>query len=100
MQFWRERAANMPNAVAQAHPWPEGPGASKHQEDVVFDVRRAISGLESQHQDLILLCDFSGFTLDEAAQALDIPRETAKSRLYRARELVRLAINPKQEMSA
>jgi RNA polymerase sigma-70 factor (ECF subfamily) len=50
------------------------------------DLRTALDGLEAQDRELILLKHLDGWTYDELAERLDIPRGTVMSRLYYARQ--------------
>ena len=45
----------------------------------------AMEKLEPEHQMVLTLCDIEQMTYDEVAVALDVPRGTVASRLYRAR---------------
>jgi RNA polymerase sigma-70 factor (ECF subfamily) len=49
----------------------------------------AIGGLSSWHRDVILLVDVQGYDYAEAAEILDLPLGTVKSRLSRARSSLR-----------
>ncbi len=55
------------------------PGAS-------FEIERAIDSLSPKLRECILLIEVLGLTYREAAEVLDIPEGTAKSRVFAARE--------------
>jgi DNA-directed RNA polymerase specialized sigma24 family protein len=55
-------------------------------------LRRAIAKLDQPLCDVIVLCDLTGMTLAETAKELDIPVNTAKDRLRRARGQLRMAV--------
>ncbi len=50
--------------------------------------------LNTEDQEVIALCDWSGLSYEEAATALDIPVGTVKSRLSRARTRLRTLMAP------
>lgn len=53
------------------------------------DLALAIDSLPPKYRDALLMRDFEELTIEEMAQRLDVTREAAKSRLHRARALVR-----------
>ncbi|HEV8673373.1 MAG TPA: sigma-70 family RNA polymerase sigma factor [Methylomirabilota bacterium] len=53
------------------------------------DLERAIRELPEEFRSVLLFADLEGFTLVEIAQIMDTPVGTVKSRLFRARRLVR-----------
>jgi RNA polymerase sigma factor (sigma-70 family) len=52
----------------------------------------ALAGLQARDRDALLLVAWEGLTYDEVAVALEIPLGTVRSRLNRARNLIRSAI--------
>jgi len=58
------------------------------------EVTIAISNLSVDYRTVLLLCDVEGFTYEEIAKIIDIPIGTVRSRLFRARNLL------KKELSA
>jgi RNA polymerase sigma factor (sigma-70 family) len=64
-------------------------GSAESQDLLRLDLARAISALPSMYREMLLLVDVLGHTVPEAAQALAIGLEAAKSRLHRARASVR-----------
>lgn len=58
------------------------------------DLALAIDSLPPKYRDALLLRDFEELTIEEMAQRLSITREAAKSRLHRARSLVREYLVP------
>ena len=64
-------------------------------------VHRAIRELPEAQQDIVILHELEGHTLKETAALLDVPFETAKDRLERARKQLRAAIaDPSRERKA
>ena len=54
----------------------------------------SIRSLPVREQQVLALCDLSGLSYAEAAQALDIPIGTVRSRLSRARTTLRHLLGP------
>jgi RNA polymerase sigma-70 factor (ECF subfamily) len=65
---------------------PEELLAGKQMQRIVQD---AINELEPDHKAIVLLRDIEGFSYDEIAKILDLPEGTTKSRLHRARMVVK-----------
>ncbi len=55
-------------------------------------VRAAIEALHPAHREVVLLRDVEGFSYQEIADALSIPVGTVMSRLARARQVIRRAV--------
>lgn len=53
------------------------------------EVENALKRLPDQFREVVILCDLEGLSYAEAAQALGIPIGTVRSRLSRAREILR-----------
>lgn len=53
------------------------------------EVSIALNALDVDFRTVIILCDLEGFTYEEMAKILDIPIGTVRSRLHRARNLLR-----------
>ena len=53
------------------------------------EVTMAINALPLDFRTVILLCDIEGFTYEEIAKIIDIPIGTVRSRLFRARNLLK-----------
>jgi RNA polymerase sigma factor (sigma-70 family) len=59
-------------------------------EDLMGDeVTIAINSLPVDFRTVILLCDVEGFTYEEIAKIIDVPIGTVRSRLHRARNLLK-----------
>jgi RNA polymerase sigma-70 factor (ECF subfamily) len=52
-------------------------------------VHRAVQQLPENQQDIVILHELEGYTLKETAELLEVPFDTAKDRLRRAREQLR-----------
>jgi RNA polymerase sigma factor (sigma-70 family) len=58
--------------------------------DMIGDeISNALNSLEVDFRTVIILCDLEGFKYDEMAKILDIPIGTVRSRLHRARNLLK-----------
>jgi RNA polymerase sigma-70 factor (ECF subfamily) len=66
---------------------PEPPPAPDHSDRAVaaVDVQRALSHVALEYRAVLVLCDIQGLAYDEAAEILDVPLGTVKSRLHRGR---------------
>lgn len=53
------------------------------------EVTKALNVLPVDFKTIVLLCDIEGFTYEEMAAILDIPIGTVRSRLHRARNMLR-----------
>ncbi len=59
-------------------------------QDMIGDeVATALNSLPVDFRTVIILCDIEGFTYEEMAKILDIPIGTVRSRLHRARNLLK-----------
>jgi RNA polymerase sigma-70 factor (ECF subfamily) len=57
--------------------------------EIAFQVRRALQKLPPRYREPILLCDLHGFSYADAAVVIRISTSTVRSRLHRARQLLR-----------
>jgi RNA polymerase sigma factor (sigma-70 family) len=64
------------------------------QDDLRIDLVRALESLPDTNREVILLRDMDQLTIAEVAARLGITREASKSRLHRARMLVREYLRP------
>ncbi len=53
------------------------------------EVTIAINSLPMEFRTVILLCDIEGFTYEEIAKIIDVPIGTVRSRLFRARNILK-----------
>jgi len=56
------------------------------------EVARALNSIEVDFRTVIVLCDIEGFTYEEMAKILNIPIGTVRSRLHRARQLLKVQL--------
>ena len=59
------------------------------QEMIGDEISNALNSLDVDFRTVIILCDLEGFKYDEMAKILDIPIGTVRSRLHRARNLLK-----------
>ncbi|MEE9374416.1 MAG: sigma-70 family RNA polymerase sigma factor [Saprospiraceae bacterium] len=53
------------------------------------EITRAINTLPEDYSSVILLCDIEGFTYEEISKIIEVPIGTVRSRLFRARNLLK-----------
>ncbi len=59
-------------------------------QDMIGDeITRALNAIDADFRLAIILCDIEGFTYEEMAKILDIPIGTVRSRLHRARQMLK-----------
>ena len=66
---------------------------------VADDVQEAVRQLDENQRMAILLVSMEGWSVEEAAELLSVPRGTVLSRLHRARERLRVLLSPDWETS-
>lgn len=62
------------------------------QQELRLSLHKALAQLEPEQRELVLLQDVEGYSAEEAAEIMGIPLGTAKSRLHRARERLKLLL--------
>ena len=66
--------------------------ASPPQESLLQEIRQATLGLPLPYREVIVLAHIGGFSYREMADILEVPLGTVMSRLFRARRLLRVAL--------
>jgi RNA polymerase sigma factor (sigma-70 family) len=64
-------------------------GSGVSDDELRIDLMSAISRLPQRYREVLILRDIGGFSSEEAATLLNIPVGAAKSRLHRARQMLR-----------
>ena len=64
-------------------------------DELRIDLVRALESLPGSHREIVLLRDMQELTIAEIAQRLKLTRDATKSRLHRARTLVREYLLPR-----
>jgi RNA polymerase sigma-70 factor (ECF subfamily) len=77
------------------HPQTSDSSVSVAERDAL---NRGFRRLDAEQRALVVLVYYMGLPLHEAAEALDIPIGTAKSRLHRSRETLRAALEADARM--
>jgi RNA polymerase sigma-70 factor (ECF subfamily) len=77
-------------------PSPDPPG-QRVDHAMKIDIERAISLLPDENRLVLVLHDVEGMKHDEIAERLEIPVGTTKSRLFRARRMIREWLTEKTE---
>jgi RNA polymerase sigma factor (sigma-70 family) len=67
----------------------DGPEQSFEQDDLQRDLAASIASLSEEHRYVVIMHDMEGYTLNELTGILDVPLGTLKSRLHRARRMLR-----------
>jgi RNA polymerase sigma factor (sigma-70 family) len=65
--------------------------------DRIRDLVRAMAGLSVEHRQILLLITLEGLSYREVAETLDVPVGTVMSRLARARERLRCALEGEED---
>lgn len=58
------------------------------------EVREAVLALKTEYRSVVILRHFLGCSYRDAAEALDLPEKTVKSRLFAARQMLKNALAP------
>jgi RNA polymerase sigma factor (sigma-70 family) len=89
--------AKLPPPVA---PPDFGDQADKRIDDerIMAQILELLSDLRPEEQEVVTLCDWAGLSYVEAAEALKVPTGTVRSRLSRAHQHLREAINASDQL--
>jgi RNA polymerase sigma factor (sigma-70 family) len=68
--------------------------AQMPQDELRIDLVRALESLPLMYREVVLLRDMEQLTITEIAQRLELTREATKSRIHRARAMVREYLRP------
>lgn len=91
LRFTRHRVARDRFA---ATPLPDNLAGAAAEDGLRLDLVRAIGELPTSYREVLILRDIGGFEASEVAAQLGIGVEAAKSRLHRARGLMREMLRP------
>jgi RNA polymerase sigma-70 factor (ECF subfamily) len=73
-------------------PRPSTPELSLHRRELGEAIDAAAAALPDDQRAALVLAEMHGLSIAEIAGALDVPENTAKTRLFRAREKMRAAL--------
>lgn len=93
-EYWRREREPLLDDPLEAEEAPgatnsPGGGPAPDQSVVREDLNRALRALPEGYRTAVLLVDVEGWTLEEAARALDVPVGTVQSRVFRGRRALR-----------
>ncbi len=74
--------------IAEGLSAPDDPLADAVRQQTVATVRRAVQSLPGHYREVVLLCDIEGLDYRDAAQVIECPIGTVRSRLARGRALL------------
>ena len=63
-------------------------------QEIIDTIKTAIETLPEEMRTAIMLREFEGMSYEEIAEAMDCPVGTVRSRLFRAREVIDIMLNP------
>jgi RNA polymerase sigma-70 factor (ECF subfamily) len=70
-------------------PAPVTPEAASAQRELIDRLGRALASLSFEHRSAVVLCEVEEMTSVEAAQVLDVPEATVRTRLFHAKKKLR-----------
>ena len=73
-------------------PGNAGPAAAPAALDINLDVLEMLETLSPEHRQVMVLREMQGMSYDEIAQVLGVPRGTVESRLFRARQELKVRL--------
>jgi RNA polymerase sigma factor (sigma-70 family) len=79
--------------LAELHDQSGGPEGRFELDGLQRELAASISVLSEEHRYVVIMHDMEGYTLSELTGILGVPLGTLKSRLHRARKLLRETIN-------
>lgn len=72
----------------------DGPDQVRHRNELARAFQNAAAQLPEEQRDVFVLAEFHGLTMAEIAAVLEVPENTVKTRLFRAREKLRELLAP------
>jgi len=84
-RYRRLRRTEPIDDISETYPSAFSPSDS----ELAIDIKTMIKTLSPEHREVILLRELQGFSYEEMAEVLGIPRGTVESRLFRARKELR-----------
>jgi len=74
--------------------WSASPQRVIEQRELQTHIQKAIQSLPEEYRMVVVLRDIQGFSYQEIAQIANISLEAVKSRIFRAREMLRRKLGP------
>jgi len=82
-----------PGLLAHEVPSREAPITEQlEQKEIQAKVQQCVNSLDNEYKEVLVLRDIQGFSYDEIRNILKIPGGTVKSRLFRAREAMKVCL--------
>jgi len=91
LQIYNEEDEEMGPALWLADPGPS-PEALLETAELLDTIKACLQAMPEHYRLVVLLVDMEGLSYEEAANALDVPTGTIKSRLARARNSLRMSL--------
>jgi len=85
-KYHRYRRIRKTESINNFFPQDSGSDSSARDFEIRMDIKTMIKTLSPEHREVIVLRELEGFSYEEMAEILDIPRGTVDSRLFRARQ--------------
>ena len=85
-KYHRYRRIRKTESTDNFFPQDSGSDSSARDFEIRMDIKTMIKTLSPEHREVIVLRELEGFSYEEMAEILDIPRGTVDSRLFRARQ--------------
>jgi RNA polymerase sigma-70 factor (ECF subfamily) len=79
---------------------PAAPGDPYEQSAQRRSLERALASLPDEFREAVVLCDVAGLGAGEAAELLGVPAGTVKSRVFRARALLAVALREPEALDS
>lgn len=73
----------------------DNPAENWEREENIEEVRKALALLDAEEREILVLKYFNELSINDIASVLEAPAGTIKSRLFRARDKMRLLLQPK-----
>jgi RNA polymerase sigma-70 factor (ECF subfamily) len=85
---WESRLESGPEPAMEDFPGVEDVLGDLTRQETIGQVRRAVSSLPAVYREVVVLCDLQDLSYGEAAEILDCPVGTVRSRLNRGRAML------------
>lgn len=85
-KYHRYRRIRKTESTNNFFPQDSGSESSARDFEIRMDIKTMIKTLSPEHREVIVLRELEGFSYEEMAEILGVPRGTVESRLFRARQ--------------